>query len=283
MRKKISKKQAVRFGKEVSILAKSVGTVEFSTLLRESMKESVAVMYESKKNGIKNSARILAGFAGRTAGAVVHEVREITSSPAGYLHNAGGRFKATVASGKQTVTSFGKSRLSLFKQMSFRRKRKFIADGAVFLGMMLLVGGGTDFEGGAPDLDTRFFGIGGHRNILTHSILWGLALEFMVRVVIRLYRKGACRLPADRSAFWNRFEKVAGLLERHEDAAVGGLWAGMALHLLQDASLVSGSTKPYTWLPGEHAMGTHQGIFAGNSFFSFMFSGEAGQELWHDE
>ncbi len=64
---------------------------------------------------------------------------------------------------------------------------------------------------------------------------------------------------------------IADTLEKNENILVSGVWIGSAIHYLKDANIFSDTVKPYADLPGQHMMGIHQSIFAGNSLISFVF------------
>ena len=66
----------------------------------------------------------------------------------------------------------------------------------VLVATSIVVSGGPDGDGGAPDLDLMF-GIDAHRSILSHSILMGAALETGFLSLVHLVRLLHTKLPAD--------------------------------------------------------------------------------------
>ena len=58
----------------------------------------------------------------------------------------------------------------------------------------LVVSGGPDGDGGAPDLDLMF-GIGAHRSVFSHSILMGASLETGLLALLRLTQLVHAKLP----------------------------------------------------------------------------------------
>jgi hypothetical protein len=129
--------------------------------------------------------------------------------------------------------------------------------------------GGLDLEGGLPDADLEL-GIGSHRNIFSHSVLLGFTSEGVLRFAVEVLSELHGRLPVDHHPVW---DKVQRLVKGSEGAAITGLWFGIGLHFVKDAGLFSHATKPYTWLPGQHGMAFHQGVFAANGAASGLMGG----------
>lgn len=163
------------------------------------------------------------------------------------------------------------NKIEEFNQLDFTQKKDIIVSGLFWAGMVFLVGGGSDFEGGAPDLDIKTGGIGNHRNVFFHTILLALLLEFILRFVVNLLRNGRKYLPHDHSVIWTGVDRLIKELERNENIMVSGIWVGMAIHLLKDANIFADRVKPYTGIPRELSMQAHQNILATNSFLSFIF------------
>lgn len=122
----------------------------------------------------------------------------------------------------------------------------------------LVVAGGVDGDGGAPDLDLMF-GIGAHRSILSHSVLMGAALETGVLSLVRLVQLVHERLPADRDPLWDEVLRHAGPLGL---AANQGASIGMAYHLFVDGLLQPGA---YHDLPVHLPMEGHQAVLTANA------------------
>ncbi|MGI5852709.1 MAG: hypothetical protein ACOX8I_00115 [Bacillota bacterium] len=129
--------------------------------------------------------------------------------------------------------------------------------------------GGSDLEGGLPDLDIKA-GIGGHRNIFSHSILLGLGTEFTLRLITELILLSYDRLSTPHHSIW---DKMHSFIVRNSHLAIAALWAGIGAHLLKDAALLSPRTKAVVGLPGSHPMKFHQAFLASNATLSGLFAG----------
>ena len=130
------------------------------------------------------------------------------------------------------------------------------------LGFYIGIGHGKDGfgDGGIPDLDLTFGGIGLHRSIFTHSIVAGAFVETAVLSLIDLNKTVHRNLPTGHSEFWNE-------LLRYGDAAanpfVTGTSLGIASHLGIDTT-IDGFT-PYKDLPISIPMGAHELLMGMNS------------------
>lgn len=124
--------------------------------------------------------------------------------------------------------------------------------------MSLLVSGGPDGDGGAPDLDLMF-GIGAHRSMFSHSILMGASLETGLLALLRLTQLVHCKLPETRDPLWDKIaEQSHGILH----AANQGASLGMAYHLFVDGLL---QPAAYHGLPVSMPIEAHQSIFEVNA------------------
>jgi hypothetical protein len=130
------------------------------------------------------------------------------------------------------------------------------------VGFYLGIGHGKDGfgDGGIPDLDLTFGGIGWHRSIFTHSIIAGAFVETAVLSLIDLNKTVHSNLPTRHSPFWDD-------LLRYGDAAgnpfVTGASLGIASHLGIDTA-IDGFT-PYKDLPISLPMGAHEFLMGMNS------------------
>jgi hypothetical protein len=106
--------------------------------------------------------------------------------------------------------------------------------------------GDSNIEGGLPDADIAVGGIGAHRNIISHSILIGLGVEFTGRFGILVLSRMRDRLPDNPHPAWNR---VYLFLDNNKELAIASMWAGLGMHLLKDSGLITGGFKPYTGIP----------------------------------
>jgi hypothetical protein len=122
----------------------------------------------------------------------------------------------------------------------------------------LVVSGGTDADGGAPDLDL-VFGIGAHRSFLTHSIIMGTVLETGIFSLIRLVQVVHAKLPQQHDPFWDQALRQA---ENILNAARTGASLGMAYHLLGDGLV---QPAPYKDLIVALPIEGHQSLLVINS------------------
>lgn len=120
--------------------------------------------------------------------------------------------------------------------------------------------GGNDMEGGLPDLDLALC-ISDHRNIVSHTVLLGLGTEIALRLAVELLSEVYHRLPEPHSRAWDTSYQF---IQKHKNASICAIWAGIGLHFLKDASLFADATKPYTGLPVPLPMEAHQALFAAN-------------------
>lgn len=122
----------------------------------------------------------------------------------------------------------------------------------------LVVSGGTDGDGGAPDLDL-ILGIDAHRSILSHSVLMGAALETGFLSLVQLVNLLHAKLPDRHDQLWDRIAAQADTLAQ---AASVGASLGMAYHLLVDGLF---QPAAYHDLPLAMPMEAHQTIFVVNA------------------
>ncbi|HPN37757.1 MAG TPA: hypothetical protein PL041_05095 [Melioribacteraceae bacterium] len=151
---------------------------------------------------------------------------------------------------------------------SNEEKIEIIASLILTASIVFAAGGGTDFEGGLPDLDIAIGGIDAHRNIFSHSILVGVVGEFVLRLAYGVLEKVFSRLPQKHHFLWDR---VGGFLQRNKSNTIMAIWMGIGIHLIQDAGLFAGATKPYVGLPVSMPMEFHQSLFAANGIAATGF------------
>ncbi len=121
----------------------------------------------------------------------------------------------------------------------------------------LVVSGGPDGNGGAPDLDLMM-GIGAHRSILSHSILMGAALETGILSLLQLMQLVHVKLPAQHDPLWDSLHTQANAVAL---SASQGVSIGMAYHLLVDGLV---QPAPYHDLPFPMPIEVHQAVFVAN-------------------
>ncbi len=147
---------------------------------------------------------------------------------------------------------------------SFRDKPDEAAVGLLssVLGFYLGIGHGRDGfgDGGIPDLDLTFGGIGWHRSIFTHSIVAGAFVETAVLSLIDLNNTVHRNLPTGHSEFWDELLKYCNAAA---NPFVTGASLGIASHLGIDTT-IDGFT-PYKDLPISLPMGAHELLMGLNS------------------
>ena len=121
----------------------------------------------------------------------------------------------------------------------------------------LIVSGGPDGNGGAPDLDLMA-GIDAHRSILSHSILMGAALEAGILSLLGVVKMTHSKLPAQHDELWDSLFDQA---KKMTVTASMGVGIGMAYHLLVDGLV---QPAPYHDLPLSMPIEAHQTLFVVN-------------------
>lgn len=208
---------------------------------------------------LKRRASNLFQLACRLAAAAVEET---TMAVTAYrqdrlVPHLGERAGAAAASGADLVTRV-KVATSEIAHLVRSQPREAIPQLLVLVATSILVSGGPDGDGGAPDLDLKF-GIDAHRSILTHSVLMGAALETGFLSLVQLVRMVHANLPTDHDPLW---DSIAEHAERITHAANAGASLGMSFHLLVDGLL---QPAPYHDLPVSLPMEGHQTILVGNA------------------
>jgi hypothetical protein len=129
--------------------------------------------------------------------------------------------------------------------------------------------GGFDANGGIPDKDIAVGGIGSHRSVFTHSLLTGTVLETAVFSLALLVNAVYQNLPEEHDPFWDR---IVAEMNRMSIAFVAGACAGLAYHLLADATWQAG--KPYADLPFTMPMEGHQLLMGSSAVAEALRAGE---------
>lgn len=263
-----------RFANEARHIIDNINSELLMEVLSKSFTKALKATYTSKKHSIKNTRQFIVNMGKNVGEAIKHEINYLKYDSNEYIHNILPRIKNTSINIKDNVVEGIDIKIKAFKSLNISEQKDIIISGLLWTGTVLLAGGGADFEGGIPDIDIKVGGIGRHRHVFTHTIIIGLCVEFFIRLAINLLREGTEYLPEDRSRIWDFLEPLVNTIEKNENVLISGVWTGIAIHLLKDANLGSKRTKPYIGIPKEVSMKTHQNIFAGNSFLSFLFGGE---------
>ena len=137
------------------------------------------------------------------------------------------------------------------------RPREALPQFLALVATSVLVSGGPDGDGGAPDLDLMF-GIGAHRSLFSHSVLMGAALETSFLSLVSLVRLVYTKLPEPHDAIW---DSLCGQADSIARAASAGASLGMSYHLLVDGLL---QPAAYHGLGVPLPMEAHQAIFVAN-------------------
>ncbi|KAF0206841.1 MAG: hypothetical protein FD171_2154 [Actinobacteria bacterium] len=247
---------ATRLKSELAFAVERLGAGGFSDALLRATKVAAVDTWKSK--------RILAQRVGRASVRATRAIGALASRVGEFgIASEVERARDAVVSGikgvgRRSGTAFGNA-------VRQRREKRFglvtlIAAWVAFF----LTAGGADLQGGAPDLDL-IGGPGDHRNVFTHSVLLGLTLEVFLRFCAALVRELLDHMPEDRHPVWS---SVARFTEAAKTGGIIGMYLGLSAHLIDDANLLGGATKPYVGVPFPMPMAGHQAAFAGNGVLS---------------
>lgn len=274
--------EARQFSGETWRVLTNLPKEQVGKIIAAALSQALWATFHSKKIAIREAGKLTVKLGKQILVFLKHEACTLNEERELYLQNIGPRFERTGRIWRRALRKNALSKLAAFRALSLAEKKDIVVSGFLWLGTFFLVGGGLDFEGGAPDLDIKVGGIGQHRNLISHTILLGLFLEFLLRLAVGLFRAGKEYLPQEKSLIWKQVKKIAIFLEKNENVLVSGMWTGLAVHLLKDASLGAARTKPYTDIPFSMPTEAHQALFAGNSFFSFLFGKNPAAEKEQD-
>lgn len=274
--------EARQFSGETWRVLTNLPKEQVGKIIAAALSQALWATFHSKKIAIREAGKLTVKLGKQIWVFLKHEACTLNEERELYLQNIGPRFERTGRIWRRALRKNALSKLAAFRALSLAEKKDIVVSGFLWLGTFFLVGGGLDFEGGAPDLDIKVGGIGQHRNLISHTILLGLFLEFLLRLAVGLFRAGKEYLPQEKSLIWKQVKKIAIFLEKNENVLVSGMWTGLAVHLLKDASLGAARTKPYTDIPFSMPTEAHQALFAGNSFFSFLFGKNPAAEKEQD-
>lgn len=239
---------------ELKFALRDLSSSELQEIFFESSKIAVKATYQSKERAVKNSIVFLKKNINRykTEG-FVQSLKTDGKKAADFVYNL-----------PEKVKSIYNNFLKLDREKQIEVVAITIITSAIFF----TAAGGSDFEGGIPDTDIALMGIGHHRNIVTHSILIGLGIEFTGRFTILVLDKIRKRLPQDHHLIW---DKVYLFMDNNKGLAISAMWLGLGTHLLKDTGIIAGGMKPYSDVPFQMSMESHQGLLAANGFASTLF------------
>ena len=105
----------------------------------------------------------------------------------------------------------------------------------MFLGILgfFCGSGGFDGDGGVPDLDITFGGIGNHRSIFFHSIISAAVLETIIFSSVNAINILHSKLPENHDSFW---DKVVNKNDWAKAFTMGAC-TGITYHLLIDGTI----------------------------------------------
>ncbi|MDH7604265.1 MAG: hypothetical protein QHH13_05125 [Melioribacter sp.] len=129
------------------------------------------------------------------------------------------------------------------------------------------VSGGSDLEGGVPDLDIKLGGLGLHRSIWFHSIIAGFTLEFIMRLAFKTLLTVIDNLPENHHAVW---DKLNDFIQKNQNLTVAAIWFGIAAHLIKDTGIIAGNFKSYSDLPASLSLEHHNLIMNANGVASAL-------------
>lgn len=240
------------------------------------IKESGKQTFNSKKDTTIKLFKAVGKFSGKTYSSAKNKAKlynkyGFKTQLANDLINA----KKSLSDTPENIKYFGqevkKRAIGLnenFLKKSKDEKIELISVGLMGILIFFASAGGEDFEGGLPDSDLNL-GIGFHRHFMSHSIIMGFIIEFLMRSGVELINKSYKNLPQTHHSFW---DKTNNYINKHKGVAIGAMWAGISAHLLKDSGILGHGIKPYNGLPIEMSMTAHQGLFAANSTASAIFA-----------
>lgn len=166
-----------------------------------------------------------------------------------------------------------KESINAFKKLSKDEKAEVILSLILALIIFFAAAGGSDLEGGIPDLDIKLGGIGMHRSIWFHSIIAGLTFELLLRIAYKIFLVIIGHLPAEHHLLW---DKVKEFIEKNQNLTIAALWFGIAAHFIKDAGLLAGlymqtgNFKSYADFPASMNMQYHKAIMNANGLASAL-------------
>jgi len=237
---------------------KDLTTEELWDIFKQSALESGKVTYETKKRSLKQTGQVLKTTFDRYK---QNGFAESAKSDAIRLKD----FTIALPEKVQIV-------YSNFLKLKREEQIEIVIVTFLTLAIFFACAGGTDLEGGIPDIDLAIGGVAHHRSILTHSILIGLGIEFTGRFSILTLEKIKDRMPIDRHIVW---DKVFAYINKHKEKAITAMWLGIGTHLIKDSGIFGGGVTPYKDMPFSMPMEMHQSLFAANGITGTIFGAKA--------
>ncbi|MGK9475783.1 hypothetical protein [Melioribacter sp. OK-6-Me] len=217
---------------ELKFSLSSLRNSELNSILIGLLKESAVDTYENKKT-------------------IVNKIYKKTSEKINKYKEA--TFKVAFKEDLLKLKTFLKNApeniskiINSIKKMSKEEKIDLIISYLFALTIFLVAAGGTDIEGGIPDLDITIGGIGMHRSLFFHSILVGITFEFTMRFCYKIVQLVIENLPEDHHKIW---DKIKLFIDKNKNLSIAALWLGISVHLIKDTGIVTGNFKPYADLP----------------------------------
>lgn len=214
------------------------------------IRETAANKVDVGKTLVRNAPRIAAksvSFAAGVGGWVAGRTRRPLPTASEAVCSAGTALKAGALRSARAVASL--------RRLSPQDLTQFLMTWIVAFASA----GGPDLEGGLPDTDL-LLGIQNHRNLFSHTILLGMAVETAMRFAYLLLEALVARMPRDRAATWS---PALGYARAARSGSILGVWLGIGAHFIKDTGLIAGGFKPYTGIRGQ-SMEFHQALMTAN-------------------
>lgn len=232
-------------------------------------KESAKQSYQSKK---ELSVSVIRGIKSLSSKTIIYADKKWSNyKTKGFKNEVMNDVNETLAILKNLPSNLKKKVTGLrenFLSKTKDEKTELLAVSLMGILIFFASAGGKDFEGGVPDSDLNF-GIGNHRHWLSHTIITGFLVEFLMRSGVELINKSYKNLPLNHHPFWDKSNEF---INKHKGIAIGAMWAGISVHLIKDSGIFGHGVKPYVGIPAEMTMQAHQSIFTANGIASAMIA-----------
>ncbi|MEM5777988.1 MAG: hypothetical protein QXJ06_06170 [Candidatus Aenigmatarchaeota archaeon] len=205
---------------------------------------------------------------------IVNAVTEFSKEKINYYKQAGIRkaFEEDFIKVKNFINNLPaaiKEKAELFRSLSKEEKVEVLISIVMGIIIFSIAAGGSDFEGGIPDLDIKIGGLGFNRSIWFHSIISGFTFEFLLRLSYKIINNVIEHLPENHHESW---DKIKEFIEKNKNMTIAALWAGIAAHLIKDTGLIAGNFKSYSDLPVGLDMEYHKTFMSANGIASSIFA-----------